>query len=170
MLVQAGHQQVAGVALALAVQADGHRLAHFQLHAVGQLDDRRQVELGGDLRLGEALGLEQMLADAFVAQRDVGAHRVQLDAQARLPLVVDLAVHDQEAADFRKGSVLGGDETESRRLVVQVPGGLDRQGQEGQAEADQLVHAGSLCVRRHLKPAAWEQANSRVSRARAATD
>lgn len=96
--------------------------------------------------------------------------KVDDKGQARLPLVVDLAVHDQEAADFRKGSVLGGDETESRRLVVQVPGGLDRQGQEGQAEADQLVHAGSLCVRRHLKPAAWEQANSRVSRARAATD
>ncbi|MCY1423824.1 hypothetical protein D9M71_395500 [compost metagenome] len=147
MVIQARGQEFGAVFPGLVAQLHRQRQAQLQLGAGGQVGDGTQVELGGDLGLGVLGDLEELVTQALVTQRDPGAHRLQFDAQLRLAVPADPAVQGEETVDLGNAAGLGGNEGDARRLVVQVPAGLNRQGQDaeqGNEGAYRFVHAGFL--------------------------
>ncbi|MNL35758.1 hypothetical protein D3C87_1578060 [compost metagenome] len=133
-VIEAGRQQLSVIRVLFAVQIHGQWQAQFQLRTWSEVVDRAQVDLRGDQCLGKFVDFEQVVAHAFIAQRNAAVDRIQLDFNLRQPLGIDLAVQHQKALHFGNIGVFGADERQPRRLAVQIPVGLGRQRSAGQQQ------------------------------------
>ena len=107
------------------------------------LDKQDEILRGAQDRADMLVGDAEEDARRIVSDAHSESESMLSDAQARATIGGDLPVQREKAMHLRLTAGMGGDERQPRRLVVQVPVGVDGQGSGKQQGEKRTAHENS---------------------------